>query len=186
MMWRRIGVMASLTVLAISLTAGPARAEERVCRGTIGAITVDNLRVPQGASCTLNGTKVEGTVKVETSGKLVADEIRVIGNVQAENSAKVVLRDSRVNGSVQLEQGAKATVRRNVIGGNLQLKSNDAALVAVANDIGADLQAFSNKGGVTIRRNVIDGNLQCKENNPAPIGGGNIVHGNKEDQCSKL
>jgi hypothetical protein len=45
---------------AILLPAGPAQAEERVCRGSIGAKTVDNLRVPQGATCTLNGTYVKG------------------------------------------------------------------------------------------------------------------------------
>ncbi len=33
---------------------------------------------------------------------------------------------------------------------------------------------------------TVDGNLQCKENQPRPTGGGNIVHGNKEDQCARL
>jgi hypothetical protein len=33
--------------------------------GTIGGRTVDNLKVPQGATCTLNGTYVKGTIKVE-------------------------------------------------------------------------------------------------------------------------
>jgi hypothetical protein len=28
-------------------------AEERTCRGALGAVTVDNLRVPQNATCTL-------------------------------------------------------------------------------------------------------------------------------------
>jgi hypothetical protein len=37
-----------------------------------------------------------------------------------------------------------------------------------------------------ISQNRIDGNLQCKENNPAPTGGGNVVQGNKEDQCKRL
>ncbi|MBW4556972.1 MAG: hypothetical protein KME59_13680 [Trichormus sp. ATA11-4-KO1] len=46
--------------------------------------------------------------------------------------------------------------------------------------------AFQNTGGLTIKNNRIDGNLQCKENRPAPTGGGNIVQGNKEDQCSRL
>ena len=55
----------AMAVLALAVFAPMAQAEERVCRGTIGATTVDNLRVPQGATCTLNGTKVEGTVKVE-------------------------------------------------------------------------------------------------------------------------
>ena len=59
-------------LLGVAVAAGlslavvrPAAAEEMVCRGTLGAVTVDNLRVPQGASCTLNGTRVKGTVKVK-------------------------------------------------------------------------------------------------------------------------
>lgn len=35
--------------------------DERPLTGTVGAATVDNLRVPQRASCTLNGTYVKGT-----------------------------------------------------------------------------------------------------------------------------
>ena len=31
-----------------------------------------------------------------------------------------------------------------------------------------------------------NGNLQCKENVPSPTGGGNVVQGNKEDQCRRL
>jgi hypothetical protein len=54
------------------------------------------------------------------------------------------------------------------------------------NEIGANLQAFKNTGGLEIFRNGLDGNLRCKENNPAPIGGGNVVQGNKEDRCSRL
>ena len=76
-----------MTVLGVGggllLPAGPASAEERVCRGTIGAVTVDNLRVPQDATCTLNDTRVEGTIKVERDATLKALGIRVIGNVQA-------------------------------------------------------------------------------------------------------
>jgi hypothetical protein len=35
-----------VTTAAAIATAGPAMAEERTCRGTIGAVTLDNLRVP--------------------------------------------------------------------------------------------------------------------------------------------
>ncbi len=38
-----------LAVCALLAVAPAAQAEERVCRGTIGATTVDNLLVPQGA-----------------------------------------------------------------------------------------------------------------------------------------
>jgi hypothetical protein len=45
------------TVAAAAFPAGAA-GEERTSRGTIGAATVDNLRVPQRANCVLKGTRV--------------------------------------------------------------------------------------------------------------------------------
>lgn len=172
---------------ALLLPAGPASAEETVCRGTIGAVTVDNLLVPQGASCTLNGTLVEGTVKVERNATLRATRIRVIGNVQAENARNVVVRNgSTVGGSVQIVQGGAAQILNSSINGDVLFDEQDRALAANSNDIGGNLQAFQNTGGVAINNNRIDGNLQCKENVPAPTGGGNIVQGNKEDQCEAL
>jgi hypothetical protein len=172
---------------AMLLPAGQALAEERVCRGTIGAVTVDNLRVPQGATCTLNGTYVKGTVKVEGNAILRAFGIRVVGNVQAENAGNVVVREgSRIGGSVQIVQGGAARILGNRINGDILFDEQDRALRANSNVIGGNLQAFQNTGGVEIRNNRIDGNLQCKENRPAPVGGGNIVQGNKEDQCQRL
>jgi hypothetical protein len=59
-------VVVGITSALFFMSLGPAAlAEEKVCRGSIGARTVDNLRVPQGATCTLNGTFVKGTIKVE-------------------------------------------------------------------------------------------------------------------------
>jgi hypothetical protein len=157
-------VAAGLVVVAA--TAVPATAEERSCRGSIGAVTVDNLRVPAGATCTLNGTRVKGTVKVERGATLRAANIRVIGNVQAENHKQVDVSGSEVGGSVQVKQGGGSSLTGTAVSG--------------------DVQYFTNRGTITIRSNRIDGNLQCKENQPAPTGGGNVVRGNKEDQCSRL
>jgi cytoskeletal protein CcmA (bactofilin family) len=172
---------------AMLLSGGPAAAEERVCRGTIGAATVDNLRVPQGATCTLNGTYVKGTVKVEQGATLKAFGVRVVGNVQAENARKVVVREgSRIGGSVQIVQGGAAQILGNRINGDILFDDQGRALRANRNVVGGSLQAFQNTGGLEIRKNRIDGNLQCKENDPAPVGGGNIVQGNKEDQCAGL
>ena len=90
----------------------------------------------------------------------------MIGNVQAENAATVNVSRSRIGGSVQVVQGRRSRLRANVVKG--------------------DVQYFENRGIITIRRNRIDGNLQCKENRRRPRGGGNVVEGNKEDQCSGL
>ncbi len=183
------GCLTVLTGAATILlaTAAGAVAEERVCRGSLGAVTVDNLRVPPSATCRLDRTRVKGTIKVERAATLNASRVVVIGNVQAEGATSVALRNgSRIGGSVQLVQGGGATIVNSIVDGSIQLESNRAALRVLNNDVNSDVQAFQNRGGVEIGDNRIDGNLQCKSNTPAPTGGGNIVQGNKEDQCRSL
>jgi hypothetical protein len=179
-MSRRILAIALASVLALIVAVPAAVAEERVCRGTIGATTVDNLLVPQGATCTLNGTKVEGTVKVGS---------KAIGNVQSEGFQVVSLRSgSRVGGSVQLENGQSGGLGKVIstrINGDLQFFSNEARMVARNNTILGNLQAVSNTGGLVIQNNTIAENLQCKQNDPPPTGGGNTA-GDKEGQCARL
>jgi len=179
--------MAVMGVAVVGVMPGTAFAEETTCRGTLGRVTVDNLRVPQGASCTLNGTFVKGTVKVERDATLRASAIRVIGNVQGENAAYVgVAGGSTVGGSVQVKQGRAANVTDSRINGDILYDENTEALRADRNVVGGNVQAFKNSGGVAISGNRADGNLQCKENSPPPTGGGNVVQGNKEDQCARL
>ena len=179
----------ALAASALLAAAPAAQAEERVCRGTIGTTTVDNLLVPQGATCTLNGTRVEGTVQVQRNATLFANGIRVKGNVQSEGFKNIVLRrDSIVVGSVQLENGLRGgsgRVLNTRINGDLQFFQNEARMVARGNTILANFQANQNKGGLVIENNRISENLQCQSNNPPPTGGGNTA-GDKEDQCSKL
>jgi hypothetical protein len=45
-------IVASVVALMVVAVPSAANAEETTCRGTIGGRTVDNLRVPQDASCT--------------------------------------------------------------------------------------------------------------------------------------
>ena len=187
----RLRTKAWLAPVAIALLAGAvpatALAEETTCRGTIGARTLDNIRVPQGATCTLDGTVAKGTVKVERGATLYALGVRVVGNVQGENARRVnIVRSSRIGGSVQVVQGGAARVADSRVNADILYDDNAAYLEVLRNKVGGNVQAFQNTGGVDIRRNTIDGNLQCKANVPRPTGGGNIVHGNKEDQCARL
>ena len=147
-MWRIAVIMVAALVLLLGFGTQPARAEEIRCIGTLGAITVDNVLVPEGKTCTLNKTRVQGTVQVARNATLYAKTARINGHVQAEN-AKLVS-------------------------------------VTANTTVGGSIQAFENTGGVVIKGNRVDGNLQCKSNIPAPTGGGNIVQGNKEDQCARL
>lgn len=185
-MRRPTTVLAAMAVLSTVVLTGPAAADERTCRGSIGAETVDDLRVPDGATCRLDGTRVEGSIRVGTGSTLVARDVRVDGNVQAEGHRDVDLRSSRVDGSVQLKQGQAATVYRTTIGGDLQYDDNTRRLVAHSNPVGGNIQIVGNTGGVDVSGNRVDGNLQCKENRPAPTGGANTVRGSAEDQCARL
>lgn len=171
----------------VAASAPPAFAEERACRGAIGSVTLDNIRVPQNAKCTLTGTRAKGTVKVESGATLVAEDVVVIGNLQAENHRRVrVLDGSRIGGSVQIKQGGGATIADSRVEADIQLDANNGKLNILRNVVGGSVQAVQNDGQLTIQRNRIDGNLQCKENSPAPVGGRNTVGGEKEDQCRRL
>ena len=181
-----VALLAILTMAAALAAAPAALAEETTCRGTIGARTVDNLRVPEGAACTLTGTTVKGTIKVESKATLDASRVRVVGNVQAENHKFVSLTGSTVGGSVQFDQGGAFKVANTDVEGSIQVTSNSGRSRLKANTVNQDVQVFSHRDGIAIVDNRIDGNLQCKENTPPPTGGGNRVQGNKEDQCRTL
>jgi hypothetical protein len=171
--------------VALAILPAILLAEETPCRGKLGDVTVDNLSVPDGARCTLDGTRVKGTIKIESQASLDARGVRVVGNVQAENARQVSLsQSSRVGGSVQIKQGGSASVLRSHVQGDIQYDANNSSLRANDNRVGGNIQVIGNKGRAEIYRNTIDGNLQCKENSPRPVGGGNKVRGNKEDQCS--
>ena len=165
----------------------PAAANDVNCAPALGPVTVDG-NVLVTTSCQLDGTTVKGNILVYAGGSLVARDVRVEGNVQADRALSLDVERSQVVGSVQLEglTGELARVVDNEVVGNIQFKDTRARIEVMANQVGADVQAFANLGGVRVQDNVIDGSLQCKDNAPAPLGGNNRVSGNKEDQCADL
>lgn len=67
-----VGTLVLLVWASPVILHGTVRADETVCRGSLGDEAVDNLRVPSGARCTLDGTRVGGNIKVESGASLVA------------------------------------------------------------------------------------------------------------------
>lgn len=179
--------MALLTMLLVFVgSVSTVAADNFECRGKVGPITVDNLVVPDRATCTLTGTKVEGNIIVLTGGRLNADRVSVDGNIQAEGHATVKVTNSTVGGSVQIKQGRDAQVIATRINGDLQLEQNTGKFRLNRNTIGGNLQANQNSGsGLEISRNVINSALQCQANSPVPTGGRNQAS-SKEDQCTNL
>jgi hypothetical protein len=180
-------VFAVLATGVAALSASQAAfAEETVCAGQIGAQSLDNIVVPDGATCYLTGTRANGTLKVGTGSTLIASDININGNVQSEGSNQVTVAGrSFVGGSVQIVQGRGANISGTTMNGDLFLYKNAALVQANSNMIGGNLQAFENWGGTVFSHNFIKGNMQCKENVPAPVGSGNRAS-SKEDQCAPL
>ena len=166
-------------------TATPTRPDnsDGQCRGVISGGRFENLEVPAGASCTLNGTFVDGNITVGVNAVLLATEVIVEGNIQADGATDVTVhKNSRVGGNIQVKQGASATVDGVVVIGDIQYESNNGALNATDNQVGGNIQIFQNRGWISVTDNRIDGNLQCKENSPPPTGGRNQA-ASFEDQC---
>jgi len=177
----------NLTAAAVASLSAAAYADDVHCPPHLGNVVVDG-NVLIAAPCELTGTTVKGNVHLYAGGSLIATDVRINGNIQAERADFIDVTTSVIGGSVQLDElvGDLSVIQSSEIGGSIQLKANRSRLEVLDSDVGADVQAFDNTGGVLILGNVIDGNLQCKSNAPTPVGGSNRVGGNKEDQCANL
>jgi hypothetical protein len=182
--WKLVLSAIAVTLLLVRASSAPVRAPDIQCTGTLGAIHVNNLRVPQNASCNLSGTLVDGNISVETNATLYAYEVHVNHDIQTDKAARVnVYTGSFVGGNIKIVRSGAADIQSANIGNDLSFNENNQALNAANNIIGGNLQASKNTAGVSINGNNINTNLQCKDNLPPPAGAGNIVGGKMEGQC---
>jgi len=157
------------------------------CNGTIGPVSVDHVDVPDGATCRLDGTHVDGNVSVGMGATLVARGIHVDGDVESEGSSAVEISASaRIGGNVQLQQGRSAAIIQTRIDGDLTWEEQQGNLVAQRTTVGGNLQADGNSGHIDLSGNTVNGDLSCEDNRLPPTGHDNTVAGDKEDQCRGL
>jgi hypothetical protein len=153
---------------------------------TIGAIRLDSVIVPAGASCTLLGTILNGTVEVGAGSRLIAENVNVTGDLKSDGAADLrVSGASLIGGAVQVQRGAAASLSGMAVTGDMQIDAMTGPASASGNRITGNIQVVGNLGGVTLNSNRAGGVMQCKENLPAPTGSGNVAT-LKEDQCLTL
>jgi hypothetical protein len=182
-----------LLMTAASCADDPDRAGHRArpaepghCDGTIGSRQVDEVRVPSGATCTLDGTVVDGNVSIAHGGTLRTRGIDVDGDLEAEGATYVEVRaGSTIGGNLQLQAGGGVVVVDSTIRGDLRLEENRGRLAVTHNQVRGNLALDENRGGVSVAHNDVGGDLGCEENRPAPSVSGNDVSGNQEDQCRR-
>jgi hypothetical protein len=153
----RIASVLARSLAVFILLPATVFAKEQTCRGGLGAVAVDQLRVPAGATCNLNRTRIKGNIKIESGGSLDARGARVSGNVQAEDARHVsIAQSSRVGGSVQIKRGGSATVIDSSVRGNIHYSANRGLLRVNDNRVRGNVQIIGNRAQAHIYRNVID------------------------------
>lgn len=134
----------------------------------------------------VRGSKVEGNIQVKKTRFLKVKRSGVEGDVQAEYVRKVMVLRSRVYGNTQVDHAKLVRLMGNYVGGDIQVDksffSHKDSFVN-RNKVEGNVQVFDNRVRFAIYGNRIFGDLQCKDNYPRPVGGNNMVEGDKEDQC---
>lgn len=174
------------TVLWLVLGA-PCLAQDVTCSSAIGAVEIDG-NVDIAVPCELNGTEIEGNVRLFAGGSLVATRIVVDGNIDAESADFVDIRNSEIDGKLKLDEmvGDVSRIQDSSIGNDLEIKDSRSRFEVLRNFVDDDVKVNENSGAVLIVDNIIDGDLECRKNSPEPEGANNDVGGNEKNQCREL
>lgn len=164
-----------------------AYADDINCLGELGDEFVDgNLMI--AATCALNGTTINGNVKLFAGGSLVSVGATIYGKIEADTADFVDLQSTTVDGKVKLISmvGDLIQIQDSRIDGALELKRNRSRLELVGNVVVDNLTMNDNIGGALIADSVIEGDLECRRNAPEPRGENNNVSGKQKNQCRNL
>jgi hypothetical protein len=81
------------------------------CAGTIGAVAVTEVNVPDGATCILEGTTIDSNVSIGVGATLRFTDMEIGGDVEADRANSVeVTGGSTVGGDLQLQERGFATL----------------------------------------------------------------------------
>jgi hypothetical protein len=131
---RTAGTLAALCLIVTAPVLGTASAARAdlvtYCIGTGGAVTVPNdLYVPPGESCSLEGTTVTGNVRVAAGANLVVTDGTISGEVQVGSDAYLDATDTEMRGQVVLAPGGYGIFLRNTTSGPVTLQPKGSATI---------------------------------------------------------
>lgn len=146
--------------------SGSALDDDR-CTGVVVGGTYENIKVPDGATCTLRGVTVSGNVVALRDARLFVEDSRVDGNIQGENAAVVHVRGGRLGGNLQVyegtsvgELGVSITGGTVLTQGNIQVTKMRTGRILVAD-------AVLETGNLQVEENVVETSLDVTRNRVA-------------------
>jgi hypothetical protein len=183
-------------------TASPAGAAlVTYCVGTGGAVTVPNdLLVPTGESCSLEGTKITGNVTVQAGANLVIAGGTVSGAIQVAADGYLDSSDTSIDGQITLAAGGYGAFLKNTASGTVTLQpkgsssvdgflftenaSVDGNVVASTGEIRLDRTSevtgnLSTSGAyyTDLRDSFVDGTVSVLNNSTGSVVCGSAVRG---------
>ena len=157
---------AALAAIAAALLWAPtAGASTTPCSGVLGPVLVDNVVVPGGASCQLEGTQVSGNVVVEARGAVRAEiNTAIRGDVVGRRNAILSISRTAIGGNVGCSGCRRVNIFETEVGGSVRLQSAAEAVFVTASPIVGDLEIVAGAAGGEITRGVVFGNLLFSRN----------------------
>jgi hypothetical protein len=195
---RRLTVFIAVIVASIALAAPEAQAApDTECRDAIGPVMVEGkIVVPDGATCTLTGTIVDGSIMVGIASTLIANGIEVTKpgtvNIQASGATKIEvtglcktpgclsggdpeeLKPSEVLGSIQAVGGGEVIIADTIIGGAVQILDNSGPVRITESRVEGAVQLAKNKGGVSVMASFLGEGVEISETEGDVLFAGNI------------
>jgi hypothetical protein len=141
-----------LAVLCLTMTApvlgtaSPAQADlVTYCIGTGGAVTVPNdLYVPPGESCSLEGTTITGNVRVAAGANLVVHDGTISGEIRVGPDGYLDVTDTEIGSQIVLAPGGYGVFLRNASSGPVTLRPKGSATI---------------EGFLFVEHTTVDGNV---------------------------
>jgi hypothetical protein len=137
------------------------------CTGVVAGGTYENVKVQEGATCTLRGVTVTGNVVALKNARLFVEDSRVDGNIQGENAAVVHVRGGRLGGSLQIHEGSSPGELGVSITGGTVLKQGNIQVTKMRTGDIVIADAVLEKGNLQVEENVVTNRLEAVRNRVA-------------------
>jgi hypothetical protein len=166
-------VVASIVAVCVALAGAPsALAAQTECDGAFTG-TADNVVVPEGAHCEMDGATITGNVLVRSDASLRASFTEIGGNVKGIDSSWVCLQfGSTAGGNFDVTGGDLGTTTgfdiTTSVGGNAKVRQNAGLTFIDAATVGGNVDVSNNTGNLEIEHNTIGGNVKI-DNNVVPV-----------------
>jgi hypothetical protein len=137
------------------------------CTGVVVGGAYENIKVEEGATCTLRGVTVSGNVVALKDARLFVEDSRVDGNIQGENAAVVHVRGGRLGGSLQIHEGASPGELGVSITGGVLLTQGNIQITKMRTGRIVVTDAVVEKGNLQMEENAVTTALEVARNRVA-------------------